>query len=202
MWTRLVAIGLDTRPGGDEKVCASSHGAWPVLRLGLRGYGLRVNDGYAPPERRPPLLSYTVLMVIFNALFAGGLLLAKRRGRELPEKPAVGDIVLIGVASHKLSRLIGKDKVTSPVRAPFTELEGSGGPGELEERSRGTGVRKAIGELLVCPYCLGLWVVAAFSIGLLFAPRLSRFVAAVFTALTASDFLQIAYKAAEEKGLD
>jgi hypothetical protein len=161
-----------------------------------------MSDEYAPPEKRPPLLAFSILMAVFNALFAAGLLVAKRRGRELPEKPAAADIVLIGVASHKLSRLIGKDKVTSPLRAPFTELEGSGGPGELEERSRGTGARKAIGELLVCPYCLGLWIVAAFSIGLLFAPRLTRFLAAVFTALTVSDFLQIAYKAAEEKGLD
>ena len=160
-----------------------------------------MGDQYASPEKRPPLGAYAVTMAIFNALFAAGLLLAKRRGRELPERPAAGDIVLIGVASHKLSRLIGKDKVTSPIRAPFTELEGHGGPAEFEEASRGTGARKAIGELLICPYCLGLWVVAAFAIGLLFAPRLSRFVAAVFTALTASDFLQIAYKAAEEKGL-
>jgi hypothetical protein len=108
---------------------------------------------------------------------------------------------LVGVASHKLSRLITKDKVTSPLRAPFTELEGSGGPGELEEKARGTGARRAIGEMLVCPYCLDLWVVAAFSIGLLFAPRPTRFVASVFAALTVSDFFQIAYKAAEEKGL-
>lgn len=156
---------------------------------------------YAPPEERPPLLAFAVAMALFNGLFAAGLLLARRHGRELPERPALADIALIGIASHKLSRLIGKDKVTSPLRAPFTELEGSGGPGELDEASRGTGARKAVGELIVCPYCLGLWVVAAFSIGLLFAPRLVRFVAAVFTALTASDFLQIAYKAAEEKGL-
>jgi hypothetical protein len=156
---------------------------------------------YAPPEDRPPLVAYSVAMAIFNALFAAGLVLAKKRGRELAERPALGDLLLVGVASHKLSRLIGKDKVTSPVRAPFTELEGRGGPGEFEEAARGTGARKAIGELLVCPYCLGLWVVAAFSLGLLFAPRLTRFVAAVFSALTVSDFLQIAYKAAEEKGL-
>ena len=158
-------------------------------------------DGYAPPRERPPLLFYLAAMVLFNALFAGGLLLARRRGRELPERPAPGDVLLVGIASHKLSRLITKDKVTSPVRAPFTELQGSGGPGELEERARGGGARQAIGELLICPYCLGLWVVASFSVGLLFAPRLTRFVAAVFTALTGSDFLQIAYKAAEEKGL-
>jgi hypothetical protein len=157
--------------------------------------------GYAEPAERPPLLSYLVTMVAFNGLFAAALALAKRKGRELPERPATADVVLVGIASHKLSRLISKDKVTSPVRAPFTELEGSGGPGELEESSRGTGARRAIGELLVCPYCLGLWVVAGFSLGLLFAPRLTRFVAAIFSALTISDFFQIAYKAAEEKGL-
>lgn len=156
---------------------------------------------YAAPSERPPLLSYLITMITFNGLLAAGLAAAKRNGRQLPERPAAGDVVLIGVASHKLSRLISKDKVTSPLRAPFTELEGSGGPGELEESSRGTGARRAIGELLVCPYCLGLWVVAAFSLGLLFAPRLTRFVAAMFSALTISDFFQIAYKAAEEKGL-
>jgi Protein of unknown function (DUF1360) len=158
-------------------------------------------DGYAEPAERPPLLSYAVLAAVFNALFAAGLLAARRSGRPLPERVDAADLLLIGTASHKVSRLVSKDKVTSPLRAPFTELEGSGGPGELEERSRGRGARKAIGELLVCPYCLGLWVVAAFAIGLLFAPRLTRFVAAVFSALTISDFLQIAYKAAEEKGL-
>lgn len=157
--------------------------------------------GYAPPSERPPLLSYASLMLLFGAFFGGGLLAARKQGRDLPERIEVADLTLIGVASHKLSRLIGKDKVTSPLRAPFTELEGDGGPGELEERSRGTGARRAIGELLICPYCLGLWVVAAFALGLLFAPRLTRFLAAIFTALTLSDFLQIAYKAAEEKGL-
>ncbi|MET0557246.1 MAG: DUF1360 domain-containing protein [Solirubrobacterales bacterium] len=158
-------------------------------------------DEYAPPEKRPPLGSYAVLGTIFNALFATALLLARRRGRELPERIGAGDLVTVGVASHKLSRLIAKDKVTSPLRAPFTELEGSGGPSELEEKARGSGARRAIGELLICPYCLGLWVVAAFAIGLIVAPRLTRLLAAVFSALTISDFLQIAYKAAEEKGL-
>ena len=157
--------------------------------------------GYAAPPQRPPLLSYLVTIATFNGLLGGALLAAKRKHRELPERVPAGDVLLIGVASHKLSRLISKDKVTSPVRAPFTELEGSGGPSEFEESSRGTGARKAIGELLVCPYCLGLWVVAGFAVGLLFAPRLTRFLAAIFSALTISDFFQIAYKAAEEKGL-
>lgn len=157
--------------------------------------------GYADGDERPPLLHYLLVMGIFNSLVAAALLLAKRSGRELPARVDPGDLALVGTASHKLSRLISKDKVTSPLRAPFTHLEGSGGPAELEERSRGSGARKALGELLVCPYCLGLWVVAGFSVGLLFAPRVTRFLASLFAALTISDFFQIAYKAAEEKGL-
>jgi len=157
--------------------------------------------GYAEPEERPPFLSYLAFMSIFGTLVASGLAIARRQGRELPAKSSAGELLLIGTASHKLSRVISKDKVTSPLRAPFTELEGKGGPAELEEASRGKGLQKAIGELMICPYCLGLWVVAAFSIGLIFAPRVTRFIASLFSALTISDFFQIAYKAAEEKGL-
>jgi hypothetical protein len=157
--------------------------------------------GYAEPGERPPFAPYLAFMSIFGALVSAALLAARRQGRELPETIGPGELLLVGTASHKLSRLLAKDKVTSPLRAPFTELEGKGGPAELEESSRGTGVRKAVGELLICPYCLGLWVVAAFSVGILFAPRATRFVASLFAALTISDFFQIAYKAAEEKGL-
>jgi hypothetical protein len=157
--------------------------------------------GYAEPGKRPPFGPYLAFMSIFGTLVGAALLLARRQGRELPAKVSAGELLLVGTASHKLSRLISKDKVTSPLRAPFTELEGKGGPAELEESSRGSGLQKAIGELLICPYCLGLWVVAGFSVGLIFAPRVTRFVASLFSALTISDFFQIAYKAAEEKGL-
>jgi len=157
--------------------------------------------GYAEPRKRPPLLSYLGFMSLFGSLVSAALVLAKRQGRELPAKVSPGELLLVGTASHKLSRIVAKDKVTSPLRAPFTELEGKGGPAEFEERARGSGLRKAIGELLICPYCLDMWVVTAFSVGLIFAPRLTRFIASLFSALTISDFFQIAYKAAEEKGL-
>jgi len=157
--------------------------------------------GYADPQKRPPFGPYLAFMSIFGTLVTAALLIARRQGRELPERVSAADLALVGTASHKLSRVVSKDKVTSPLRAPFTELEGKGGPAELEESSRGTGLQKAIGELLICPYCLGLWVVAAFSIGIVFAPRVTRFIASLFSALTISDFFQIAYKAAEEKGL-
>ena len=157
--------------------------------------------GYAEPRKRPPFGIYALLTAIFNAGYAGALVAARRSGRELPAQISPQDVVLIGTASHKLSRLISKDKITAFLRAPFTEYEGRGGPAEVEERARGTGVRRAIGELLICPYCIGLWASGGFHVGLVYAPRTTRLVASTFTALTISDFLQIGYKAAEERGL-
>jgi uncharacterized protein DUF1360 len=157
--------------------------------------------GYAPPRERPPFAAYATFATVFHAAMAGAVAAAKRSGRDLPEHVRAGDVALIGTASFKLSRLISKKKVTAFVRAPFTELEGRGGPAELEEHPRGSGLRRAMGELLVCPYCLGLWASGAFHAGLLFAPRATRFSASVLTAMAISDFLQIGYRAAEDRGL-
>ena len=46
-----------------------------------------------------------------------------------------------------------------------------------------------------------MWISGGFSLGLVVAPRETRFAASVLTGLTISDFLQIAYKAAEDRGL-
>ena len=157
-------------------------------------------ESYAEPHERPPFRAYATMATAFNAAFAGALVAAGRSGR-LPERIETRDMLLIGTASHKLSRLVAKDKITAFLRAPFTEYQGRGGPAEVEERSRDGEVRGAVGELLICPYCLGLWSAGAFHIGLMFAPRVTRVVASTLTALTLSDFLQIAYKAAEDRGL-
>ena len=97
------------------------------------------------------------------------------------------------------SRLIAKDKVTSFIRAPFTRFQESSGQGEVEEQPCGHGLRFAVGELLVCPYCLAQWVASGLAIGLIGAPRPTRLVSSVLVAHTVSDFLQVAYRAAEDR---
>jgi hypothetical protein len=156
-------------------------------------------DGYAPEHERP-VGSYAVLMGAFMALATSFAAWFKASDRELPDGIATGDLLLLTVASHKASRLIAKDRVATPIRAPFTRFESDedAGPGEVDERPRGQGIRRAIGELLICPYCLGMWTSAAFIAGLLVAPRFTRWVAAVFTTFFGSELLQIAYKKAED----
>ena len=153
--------------------------------------------GYGGEDR--PLGAYATLIGLFNLLFAVFLLVSKSSDRPVPQRTRLGDILLLGMATHKLTYLLANDVVTSPLRAPFTEYQEMESPSNVEEQPRGTGLRKAIGELVVCIFCLGQWVAAFFAYGLVLAPALTRFVASIFAILTVSDYLHQAYMAVMKK---
>ena len=145
-----------------------------------------------PPQ---PLGAYLSLMGIFCALvsgLAGAVWLTRSK---LPKKaPKAGEILLLGIATHKLSRIVTKDLVTAPLRAPFVRYKQGAGEGEVEEESRRThGLTEAVGDLLTCPYCIGVWIATPMWFGLALAPRLTRFVAGIFATVTTADFLHRAY---------
>ena len=154
-------------------------------------------EGYGGEEQR--LFSYTALIGVFNLIFAVFLLLARGARRPIPERVDAKDIALLGVATHKLSLIGAKDAVTSPLRAPFTELQEKESPKSVEEEPRGEGLRRSIGELLTCQFCLGLWIAAFFTYGLVLVPHVTRLVAAIFTVLTISDHLHQTYKVLTKK---
>jgi hypothetical protein len=153
--------------------------------------------GYAPGEDRP-LAGYLVLTGTFAAALGSGLVAARRTGREL-DRPSVADVVLAGLATQKLARLLARDRVTSFLRAPFTRFEKRAGHGELEEKPRGDGLRYAIGELIVCPFCLAQWVSGGFAVGWAFAPGPTRLLSAMWSAQAIADAAQLAYGSAERR---
>ena len=168
-----------------------------MTTLRARLAGLR--RAYAPHEHRP-LDGYVVTMGAFGVLAGSLAAAAKVTGRPVPERPAAADVVLISIATHKLSRLIAKDSVTSPLRAPFTRYAEPGGAAEVNEqvRDQGSSLRHSIGELVTCPFCLAVWVATGLTGGLVLAPRLTRLAATALTATAASDFLQMVYSIAKE----
>jgi hypothetical protein len=141
-----------------------------------------------------PLAGYVVTASAYAALVAAGTLVARRSGTR-GAAAAVGpwDLALMGLTTHKLSRLLAKDPVTSPLRAFFTRFRGVSAPAELDEEVRDVGGRKAVGELLTCPFCTAQWIATGYAFGLVFAPTLTRSAGAVFSAVAVSDWLQLAY---------
>ncbi|MFI0468982.1 DUF1360 domain-containing protein [Saccharopolyspora sp. 5N102] len=96
--------------------------------------------------------------------------------------------------THKLSRLISKDAVTSPLRVPFVRYKDAGGPEEVEKEARcGSETRHAIGELITCPFCMEMWIATGFTLGMIFGPRFTRLVTMTLSILAGADFLQLAY---------
>jgi hypothetical protein len=141
------------------------------------------------------LSSYGVLAGAFNLIFAVFLLAARLAGRSIPERVDAKDIALLGMATHKLSLVGSQDAITSPLRAPFTELREKESPKKVHEKPRGEGLRRSVGELVTCKFCLSVWVASLFTYGLVLAPRVTRLVAALFSVVTVSDYLHQAYKA-------
>jgi hypothetical protein len=141
-------------------------------------------------NREAPLRDYSSLIVLF-AVVVGGFLALKKRS--LPEKISLDDLLLLGLATQKVSRVVTKSRVASVVRAPFTKYEGSAGAGEVEERPRGRGLRRAIGELVSCPFCMGTWIACVGMASFVSNARLTRTLASIFAVGSIADFFQQAY---------
>ncbi len=99
--------------------------------------------GYTQGEDRP-LTSFSAVVGIYSAAVAGPAYVVRRSGRPLPESVGPGDLALVSVATHKVSRLLAKDPVTSPLRPPS--------PASRGPRARPSWPRRSGGPALAGPW--------------------------------------------------
>lgn len=100
---------------------------------------------------------YAALSLGYAALAGAVALLAARR-RDDPAPADPGALVLYGAATAGLARLLSKEKATEWIRSPFVNT-----PPDGERHPRDSGRRYVVGELLICPLCLGSWAPGARS---------------------------------------
>ncbi|WP_308293866.1 DUF1360 domain-containing protein [Streptomyces sp. Vc74B-19] len=160
----------------------------------VKGMLRRVEHTYAEDGARP-IRGYLVAMSAFAAYTTGWALVVRRRGRPLPDRPVPWDVALTAVATFRLSRLLSKASVTSPLRAPFTTFVGPQGPAELHEEARSDDRKATVGELVTCPFCVSVWVASGLTAGQLLWPRATRTAMGALTALAGADALQLTYGA-------
>ncbi|WP_344654441.1 DUF1360 domain-containing protein [Cryptosporangium japonicum] len=167
----------------------------------VRAAASRVAERYsrtAPDDR--PLRGYLTLIGAYGGTVAGLTGLAVALGRKAPRTVSAGDVALLTAATYKLSRILTKDAIASPLRAPFTRFVEPAGEGEVnEEPAHHDPLRHAAGELANCPFCTSMWIATAFAAGLVFAPGFTRVAATALTAVAGSDLLHFAYTAVREK---
>jgi len=121
----------------------------------------------------------TVAKIILSVLFMGVLgLLAywvevKAGWLKILELTAM-DVILIGVSTFRLGRMIAFDRIMDPLREPFSKVvDDNSGEGKTVV-PRGNGFRQALGQLIVCPTCVGTWVAAVLVALMLVYPAGTR----------------------------
>ncbi|SRR5712691_8718236 len=144
---------------------------------------------------RPPYRAYAQITGAFVGGLAAAAALARLLDREPREQSAL-DLVVLSAATFKAARTIARDEVTSFLRAPFVEGEAhEGGEDPLETGD----LQQAIGELVTCSRCIGMWVAAGLAATQIVAPRVGRLLTWSLAAAGANDFLQAGFAALTHK---
>lgn len=153
---------------------------------------------YAGDDARP-LPGYLLLAGGYTATAATLLSWASRRAGPGGTRLRWDDLALVTVSTYRLSRILTKDAIGSPLRAPLTTFAGPGLPGEVNEEVapevEGTPVAHAVSELATCPFCAGQWVATGLVTAQVVAPQFTRLVTGVLTAAAGAEVLHYAHAA-------
>jgi hypothetical protein len=140
------------------------------------------------PQLHPPLLDdaqqtratkLTLISIFVGILgtFAGRLV---RREDRLHLRSF--DLLMLGLSTFRMGRMIAFEGVAAPLREPFTETrDDASGAGQTVVAS-GHGMRHVFGELMSCPICAGTWVAAGLVYGLHLLPGPTRVLLAIMSA--------------------
>lgn len=134
----------------------------------------------AVQTERPPYEAYAAIA----GSFVAGLGVVAALARRSPPASAL-DLVALSAATFKASRTLSRERVASFLREPFVEGE--------DEHPAGEGVQRAVGELVTCTRCIGMWSAAAVASTQMLSPRFGRALTWTLAAGAANDFLQAAF---------
>jgi hypothetical protein len=143
----------------------------------------------------PPYATYASLVGIFGAGIGGVAALSGLLGRR-PERLDALDLAVLAAATFKAARTITDDEVTSFLREPFVQGEAHEGHEKPVETG---GPRQAIGELLTCSRCTGMWTATGLVSFQTLAPRTGRLLTWSLAASALNDWLQAAFAALTAK---
>ena len=85
--------------------------------------------------------------------------------------------------------------MTASFRAYFSRHKEDLGYCEVNEEARREGIRRALGELLTCNYCMDMWVGLGVLASLRKFPEESRVAMRLFSSVAIANFMHVLYEA-------
>ena len=107
----------------------------PIIRLKDEA-GARFGSISRNYDEDRPLSAFVALMAAYSGTLVALAAFAASR-RKLVGRIGGKDLALYSVATFRLARILAKDPITSPIRAPFTELQGTTGSSPAIKRKQG-----------------------------------------------------------------
>jgi hypothetical protein len=147
-------------------------------------------------QTRPPYRAYATIM----GVYAGGLALSGAAAHLLGRDPRDRtwlDLATLSAATFKAARTIVRDDVTSFIRERF--VEGDPRDHEHEQPVQTGGLEQALGELVLCSRCVGMWTAAGLTTTQVVAPRFGRMLTWTLAGAAVNDFLQAGFAALTSK---
>jgi hypothetical protein len=145
-------------------------------------------------EDPKPYGSYATIAATFGGLLAAAGVLGRALDRD-PQCQNWLDLAVLSAATFKAARTLARDEVTSFIRQPFVRGDAHSGD---EEPVQG-GMHQAIGELVTCTRCAGMWTAAGLASAQILAPRFGRLLTWSLGAAGLNDFLQAGFAALTER---
>lgn len=133
-----------------------------------------------------------LLSIVFALLLGGSMWVLYQQG-SIPTSIPFFDVLLIVLATFRLIRLFGKDTVTAFIRDWFAERNEivlDTGLVTVEYLHPPRGPRRAMSELLGCPWCMGVWC-ALFVTFFYFLTPLSWYVILILAVAGVATFIQL-----------
>jgi hypothetical protein len=146
-------------------------------------------EGISEKEERRA--AYLTLMGMFLTLFG---LVARREKRD-QKAPKPRDLALLGLATYRAGRLVAYDQVMEPLRSPFTKTEPDESGAGMAVVPQGGGARRALGELISCPVCVGTWIAAVLVYGTRLLPGPTRLLLTILAVSGVAEWLDAAVEA-------
>ena len=132
----------------------------------------------ARTEIRATKLTLVSIFVALLGTFAARLIPSART-----LTPAPYDLLMLGLASFRIGRMLAYEGVAEPLREPFTQTQADESGAGQTVVAAGQGVRFALGQLLSCPICNGTWVAAGLVYGLHLMPRPTRLLLTIMSTV-------------------
>lgn len=129
-----------------------------------------------------------VFLIFFTILIIMGSIILDTEARIPLSELKMVDYVLIILASWRLTRLFVSDSITRFFREQFWDVDKVGKSYQLIKPK--VGPRRALADLLDCPWCFGIWATATITFFYLITPY-AVFPVILLALSAVATFLQI-----------